>query len=140
MGLLLDSNVLIRAERRRVPADWSAWHAEGSAYLAAISASELLTGVHRADTDARRVQRAAFVEAILAAVPVLPFDLETARVYAQLLAALPRGATVGAHDILIAATAAQHGLAVLTANVREFSRIPGIRVLDFSTGAPVVSQ
>ncbi|MDR3415746.1 MAG: PIN domain-containing protein [Nevskia sp.] len=132
MALLLDSNVLIRAERRERPADWSAWQTEGDAYLAAISASELLTGIHRADSEARRIRRAAFVEAILAAVPVLPFDLETARAHAQLLAALPRGVTVGAHDLLIAATAAQHGLAVLTANVREFARIPGIRVLDFS--------
>ena len=132
MGLLLDTNVLIRAERRDKAPDWSAWHGEGEAYLAAISASELLGGVHRADSEARRVRRAAFVEAILAAIPVLPFDLETARVHAQLLAALPRGVTVGAHDLLIAAAAAQHGLAVLTANAREFERIPGIRVLDFN--------
>lgn len=132
MGLLLDTNVLIRAERRAQPPDWSAWQAEGTAYLAAISASELLTGVHRADSEVRRVRRAAWVEAILTAVPILPFDLETARIHAQLLAALPRGATIGAHDLLIAATAAQHGLAVLTANIKEFSRIPGLRVLDFS--------
>jgi predicted nucleic acid-binding protein len=133
MGLLLDTNVLIRAERREQPPDWSPWEPEGGAYLAAISASELLTGVHRADSEARRVRRAAFVEGILAAVPVLPFDLETARAHAQLLAALPRGFIVGAHDLLIAATAAQHGLAVLTAHHKEFSRIPGIRVLDFDS-------
>jgi predicted nucleic acid-binding protein len=131
VGLLLDTNVLIRAERRAQPPDWAAWQAEGTAYLAAISASELLTGVHRADTEARRVRRAAWVEAILAAVPVLPFDLETARTHTRLLAALPRGVTVGAHDLLMAATVAQHGLAVLTANIQEFSRIPGLRVLDF---------
>lgn len=134
MGLLLDTNVLIRAERRDKAPDWSAWQVEGDAYLAAISASGLLGGVHRADSEARRVRRAAFVEGILAAIPVLPFELETARVHAQLLAALPRGFNVGAHDLLIAATAAQHGLAILTANVREFERIPGIRVLDFNAG------
>lgn len=131
MALLLDTNVLIRAERRGRAPDWAAWESEGDAYLAAISASELLTGVHRADTDVRRVRRAAWVEAILASVPVLPFDLETARVHAQLLGTLPRGVTVGAHDMLIAATAVQHGLAVLTANVKEFALIPGVRVLDF---------
>jgi tRNA(fMet)-specific endonuclease VapC len=133
MGLLLDTNVLIRAERRELAPDWSAWHNEGEAYLAAISASELLGGVHRADNEARRVRRSTFIESILASVPVLPFDLETARAHAQLLAALPRGVNVGAHDLLIAATAAQHGLAVLTANFQEFARIPGIRVLDFGS-------
>lgn len=131
MGLLFDTNVLIRAERGNRLPDWSAWHDEGDACLAAISASELLGGVHHADNETRRVRRAAFVEAILAAVPVLPFDLETARVHAQLRASMPRGVKIGAHDLLIAATAAQHGLAVLTANVREFGRIPGIRVLEF---------
>ncbi|MEQ1438895.1 type II toxin-antitoxin system VapC family toxin [Fontimonas sp. SYSU GA230001] len=133
MSLLLDTNVLIRAERRGRAPDWSRWEDEGDAYLAAISASELLIGVHRADTDARRVRRSAWVEAILGAVPVLPFDLETARVHAQLLAAIPRGVTVGAHDMLIAATAVQHGLGVLTANVKEFARIPGLRVLELGT-------
>jgi tRNA(fMet)-specific endonuclease VapC len=130
VGLLLDTNVLLRAERRGQHPDWSAWENEGNAHLAAISASELLTGVHKADTQARRVQRVAWVEAILASIPILPFDLETARVHAQLLAALPRGVTVGAHDLLIAATAAQHGLAVLTANAAEFSRVPGLRLLE----------
>ena len=131
MGLLLDTNVLIRAERRDQAPDWSRWHGEGDAYLAAISASELLIGVHRAGSEAQRVRRAAWVESILSAVPILPFELETARVHAQLLASLPAGVNVGAHDLLIAATAVQHGLAVLTANLKEFARIPGLRVLDF---------
>lgn len=133
MALLLDTNVLIRAGRRGRALDWAAWESEGDVHLAAISASELLIGVHRADTQARRVRRAAWVEAILASIPVLPFDLETARVHAQLLGAMPRGFRVGAHDMLIAATAVQHGLTVLTANVKEFARIPSLPVLEFRT-------
>lgn len=128
MGLIVDTNVFIRAERTGTPLDLSAWHAQGDAFIAAITASELLVGVHRANTPTRRIRRAAFVEAILTRVPVLPFDLETARVHSELHAALPKGAVVGAHDLLVAATAVQYGHAVLTGDAAEFGRIKGLTV------------
>ncbi len=45
---------------------------------------------------------------------------------------MPKGVTVGAHDLLIAATAVQHGFSVLTGNTSEFLRIPGLVVFDFN--------
>lgn len=59
----------------------------------------------------------------------LPFDLGVARAHAALWADLARaGAQIGAHDLLIAATALTHRLAVATRNVREFERIEGLQV------------
>ena len=104
--------------------------------MAAITASELLHGVHRADT-ANRVTREAFVEAALAAFPPIPFDLACARAHARLWAHLAStGADIGAHDRLIAATAMAIGWRVATANVDHFARVPGLEVveLDFASG------
>ncbi len=69
------------------------------------------------------------------ALPALPVDLETARVHAQLLAHLPAGETMGAHDALIGATAMRHGYAVLTRNVKDFRKLPGLRVLEYTVPA-----
>jgi len=44
-----------------------------------------------------------------------------------------RGQMIGAHDLIIAATARYHDLSVLTDNVQEFSRVPGLRVIPFTT-------
>jgi tRNA(fMet)-specific endonuclease VapC len=97
--------------------------------IAAITASELLHGVHRA-TEAHRGRREAFVEAVLAAFPVLSFDLLVARIHARLWAGLASaGAEVGAHDRLVAATAMTAGWRVATANVRHFNRVPGLDVV-----------
>jgi predicted nucleic acid-binding protein len=68
-------------------------------------------------------------ESILAAVPVLSFDLRVARVHAGLATQLAAaGQPIGAHDLLIGATALAHNAAVFTANLRDFRRIPGLVV------------
>ncbi len=97
--------------------------------IAAITASELLHGVHRA-TEEHRGRREAFVEGVLTAFPALSFDLLVARVHARLWAGLAStGAEVGAHDRLVAATAMSAGWRVATANVRHFNRVPGLDVM-----------
>ncbi len=83
-----------------------------------------------ADSDARRARRSAFVEAILAQLPALDFTTETARVHAGLFATLSQqGQMIGAHDLIIAATALLHDCVVLTTNAAEFARVPGLDVL-----------
>ena len=129
MGLVLDTGVFIRAERDGA-VDFSPWADYGDAFISAITVSELLVGVHRADSDTRRARRSAFVEAILARLPVLDFTTETARVHAGLFATLSQqGRMIGAHDLIIAATALSHGCAVFTTNAAEFARVPGLEVL-----------
>jgi len=130
VALLVDSSVFITLERRRLPLSALIAATEGEPLdLAAVTASELLVGVHRADTPARRLGRDTFVEALLAALPVAPFDLPVARVHAELCATLAAvGRVIGSHDLLIAATALVHRYAVLTENLREFERVPGLAV------------
>jgi predicted nucleic acid-binding protein len=73
--------------------------------------------------------RAAFVEAICLRLPILPFDLAAARVHARLWADLATAGTpIGPHDLLIAATALSNDYAILTDNVVEFQRVPGLAV------------
>ncbi len=100
--------------------------------IAAITASELLHGVHRA-TPAHRVRREAFVEAVLAAFPPLPFGLLAARAHARIWAGLAAaGQDVGPHDRLVAATAITAGWRIGTANLRHFDRIAGLDVLPIT--------
>jgi tRNA(fMet)-specific endonuclease VapC len=141
VGTLLDTTVFIELERavRRLPPGSAM--AEVSRRLeeqlgpdeevgiAAITASELLHGVHRA-TPEHRARREAFVEAVLAAFPPLPFDLLAARAHARIWAGLAAaGQAVGAHDRLVAATAISAGWRVGTANIRHLAPVVGLDIL-----------
>jgi tRNA(fMet)-specific endonuclease VapC len=79
VGTLIDSSILIAAERRALQLDAAlAAHPDEPVGIAAITAAELLHGVHRAATRAQRHRRETFVERLLDALPVFPFDLVTA--------------------------------------------------------------
>lgn len=104
--------------------------------IATITVSELLVGVYLANTPQRRHERGALVEAILEILDPIPFTLGIARVHAQLLVDLQRAGTpIGAHDLQIAATALAGGHEVVTANVREFRRVPGLVVRTFASAS-----
>lgn len=146
MGTVLDTTVFIELERamRALPAERAmkevAQRLEAQlggsedVGIAAITASELLHGVHRA-TKEHRGRRETFVESILAAFPVIAFDLLVARVHARLWAGLvSSGGEVGAHDRLVAATALSAGWRIGTANMRHFNRIPGLDVMPVQMG------
>ncbi len=131
MGAIVDSSVLIAAERGKLDLDSIAEeHGLVELALSVITASELLHGVHRSDTEARRVSREAYVELILSRFPVLSFDLVCARTHARLSAELAlKGVSVGAHDLIIAATAVARGMDVITRDERSFPRIPGLSLI-----------
>ncbi len=133
MGKVIDASIFIAAERGKLDFDeLLRSHAAEPIAMAAITASELLHGVHRAAKATHRAKREAFVEHLLAEVPIIPFDTVIARVHARLWAQLAGGGiVVGAHDLLIAATALSIGYDVATRNVREFSRIPGLSVVSW---------
>ncbi len=129
MGLILDTCILIRAEKSN-SINFDQWESYGEVYISSITVSELLIGVHRADNEARRLKRAAFVESIINEIPCLDFTAEVARMHAEIYASLARqGQLIGAHDLIIGATALSQGHALLTANHQEFNRIPGLKVL-----------
>jgi tRNA(fMet)-specific endonuclease VapC len=134
VGALIDSSVLIAAERGLLDLETlSQEHLDEDLALAAITASELIHGVHRATGRARRLRREVFVEAILSTFPVLAFDELAARAHARLWAELAfKAQGVGAHDLLIAATAMARGLQVITRDERSFPKIPSLSVVRWS--------
>lgn len=131
MGVILDTAILVAAERgaaRLAPLLESL--GEEPVAIAAITASELLYGCHVARDAGVRARRSAFVEALVEAIPVLPFGPPEARRHADLWAELARaGTAIGPHDLLIAATALAQGHALVTTNQREFGRVPGLRLV-----------
>lgn len=130
MGALIDSSVLVAAERGKLPFESLLEERRDILFaLSVITASELLHGVHRAKTAAQKARREAFVEAILASLPIVPFDFLAARAHARLWTSLAaKGANVGAHDLIIGATAVSRGFLVVTRDARSFGRIPGLEV------------
>jgi tRNA(fMet)-specific endonuclease VapC len=132
LGLIVDTNVFVSFERRGEPGSLAAWNPADDVFISAVTVSELLMGVWRADSEARRIRRSAFVEAIISSMPALSFDAAVARVHAEIGADLARrGQSIGAHDLMIAATARFYDFALLTDNVAEFSRVQGLRVVEF---------
>ena len=129
MGTLIDSSVLIAAERGRLDLQAAlASRADDPVGIAAITASEVLQGTYRLG-GVRLARARAFVERWLTVLPVVPFDLRAAQVHATLAADLGRkGTPMGAHDLMIAATAVQIGYAVATCDRRSFSRVDGLAV------------
>ena len=130
MGILIDSSVLVSAERGRLSLELLLdAHGGEEVAIAAISASELLHGVHRLK-GASRARSEAVVERLLGLLPVVEFDLAAARVHATLGAELAaKGTPVGAHDLMIAATAVLLDYMVATRDLRSFPRIKGVKTL-----------
>ncbi|MBX3672511.1 MAG: type II toxin-antitoxin system VapC family toxin [Burkholderiales bacterium] len=74
---------------------------------------------------------------LLDALAVLPLDAPADAHYADIRAALERaGKPIGNNDLLIAAHARSRGLTLVTHNVREFRRVPGLRVEDWLAASP----
>lgn len=127
MDLILDTTVLIDAERDGTRLDTVVGD-EDAVSIAAITYAELLHGVEMAD-GRRRQRRRAFVEAVAAAVPIIAYDRRVAATHATLLASVQRaGQPRGAHDLIIAATAATYDLAVVTSDAGGFENLPGVAV------------
>jgi tRNA(fMet)-specific endonuclease VapC len=131
MGILVDTDVWVLAEKSRSTLSLARWAAYGGAYMSAVTASELLVGVERANTAPRRALRGAFVENLLATIPVIEFSLPVARTHARMIAALSKNVTAAAHDAIIAATAVHYGYGLLTRNVADFKIFQGLKVETF---------
>lgn len=138
MGLLIDSTLLIRAERnRQTPEDLVAelmerW-GDPELGISVMSAGELFHGCWRADTPARRASRGEFVETMLAAIPAVPVTLAVARVFGEIDARLSEGGRrLPTSDLLVASTALSRGDEIVTGDLRHFHRIPGLVVHRFT--------
>ena len=130
MAVLIDASILIEAERGGLDLKPHVErHRDEESFVSVITASELLHGVHRATSANIRAKRSAFVEGVLERFPLLSVDLACARAHAQVWAELRKaGLMIGPHDLWLAATCLAHGLTMVTANLREFERVPGLAV------------
>jgi predicted nucleic acid-binding protein len=136
MGIVIDTNFFINVENRRLEIeklnDFSSY---GEAFIASITVSELLAGIHLATDISIKLRRSAFVERILETIPILNFDEKIARTYAEIYAYFlkPRSKlTSNVHDLQIAATALSYDYPVLTSNIQDFEKIPGIKILTLA--------
>ena len=93
--------------------------------------AELRYGIAKAGNAPRRI---ADLDAFLVGVTILDFDRPAARIYGYLRAHLERAGTpIGPNDLMIASIALARGLTLVTHNVAEFSRVPGLRVEDWES-------
>ena len=101
----------------------------GEVGVPAVAAYELRFGLARLGNVARRIDQ---LEQFLSTTAILPFDDAVARRAATLRADLERaGQPIGPLDVLIAATALNAAGTLITRNVSEFGRVPGLRVQDW---------
>ncbi|MGA7931956.1 MAG: type II toxin-antitoxin system VapC family toxin [Kovacikia sp.] len=94
--------------------------------VSVITVMELRYGLSLNPQRAQTVEPA--ISSFLSSVTILPFSTVEAEQAAQIRAVLKsQGQPIGAYDVLIAATALQHNLLMITANQREFDRVPGLQ-------------
>ncbi|HTM04410.1 MAG TPA: PIN domain-containing protein [Vicinamibacterales bacterium] len=130
MGTLIDTSVLIAIERGDLDLARVRSDDDEELAIAAITASELLHGVHRLRGAVARTRAERFVEHLLDVIPVVPFDLDVARIHARIDAELSAaGAAVGDADLMIAATGVWLDYRIATRDLRSFPKIKGLTVV-----------
>jgi tRNA(fMet)-specific endonuclease VapC len=130
MGVIFDTSILIEAERGRFDVDKFMKGREEEPFgLSVITVAELLHGVHRALSEKQRLMRSAYVERVIELFSTYEFDVNAARIYADLWAHLWReGIIVGARDLMIGSTALALGFSVATFSNRRYEKIEGLAV------------
>jgi tRNA(fMet)-specific endonuclease VapC len=131
----LDTNAVIFAmnlRRPRIAERLDAELALGSRLMVpAVVRFELEDGC--AKSPAREQSRATLEVFLSAGFEQPPFDLDDAREAGEIRAELEaKGTPIGAYDTLIAAQARRRGATLVTSNVREFQRVPGLLVVDWA--------
>ena len=124
---MLDTNIVIYTIKNR-PAqvrDTFNRHAE-QLCMSTVTLGELVYG---AEKSAQPESNLAVVEGMAARLEVLPFDLQAAVHFGQIRAELARsGQLIGPYDMMIAGHARSLGLVLVTNNLAEFDRVPGLRL------------
>ena len=135
LGLVLDSSVIIDAERKHqaveeLLAGIQQRFGEIEITMSAITVAELVHAVARAKTPERRARRRAFIDELKKHVPVHPITDATAEIAGTIGGEqAATGITIPIDDLLIGSSAIEQGYAIDTLNVRHFEKIPGLTVL-----------
>ena len=122
---LLDTNIVIYVIKRR-PIEVMGIFNENAGRMAisAITLSELF---HGAEKSAKVAQNLAVVEEFASLLEVLPYTAKASQHYGAVRAALEKaGRPIGVNDLHIAAHARSEGLTLVTNNLSEFERVPGL--------------
>jgi tRNA(fMet)-specific endonuclease VapC len=137
MGLILDSSVLIAAERqgrnaRQALSDVALRAAGEDVALSVVTLIELAHGAARANTPERRAMRWQFLQELTTALPMHPVTVSVALRTGQLDGEITaKGIRIALSDLLIGVTALELGYRVATANLRHFQIVPGLEVVHF---------
>jgi predicted nucleic acid-binding protein len=135
LGLVLDSSVLVAAERGKLTTPETIRKIRASAgdvtiVICSLTVAELAHGIYRADTPQRARMRRQFLDELKAHVPIHPVTESTAEIIGRIGAEqAAKGITVPVADLIIGACALELGYAIGTINLRDFNRIPGLNVI-----------
>ncbi len=126
--VVMNATAPVVSERLLVEAD------HGAVLLPTVVVFELRFGI---DNSANPLENTRKLDIFLASVPMtlIGFDAEDAGEAGTIRAGLKRkGTPIGPYDVLIAAQARRRAATLVTANMREFSRVPGLRLEDWTAG------
>ena len=136
MGLILDSSLLVAAERqgqnaRQMLADIAREVGETEVAISVVTLIELAHGAARAGTAERKAKRQQFTQELVTALPIhsvtAPVALRAGQIDGENQA---RGIRIPLSDLLIGVTALELGFSVATTNVRHFRLVPGLSVVQ----------
>jgi tRNA(fMet)-specific endonuclease VapC len=122
---LLDTHIVIYVIKRRPPEALEIFNRHhGHMAISTVTLAELVHGAEKSSDVARNIR---VVEDFASRLAVLPYDDKAAWQYGQIRAALEKiGQPIGVNDLHIAAHARSNGLTLVTNNLREFERVPGL--------------
>ncbi len=135
MGLILDSSIVIAAERRghtvrQILEQIKTNFGEIDIGFSVITIAELVHGAYRAKSESGRQRRLAFVDRLCSDVPVHPFTIEVARMVGRIEGEQgAKGIAIPFEDLVIGVTALRLGFDVARLNLRHFQLIPNLKVV-----------
>ncbi len=135
VGLVLDSSVIIAAERRghtvrQMLEQLQAAYGEIDIALSVVTIAELMHGAYRAKSDDQKQRRLAFIDRLCSDVPIHPMSIEIAGTVGRVEGEQAgKGVAISFEDLAIGVTALQLGYDVATINVRHVERIPGLKIV-----------
>ena len=134
MRYLLDTNICIYLIKMKPPQVLERFrsHSVGDIGVSSITVAELQCGIQKCQHPEQNQQA---LEQFLMPLVIAVFDEKAAAVYGDIRATLEtQGTPIGALDILIAAHALSLNITLVTNNLREFARVPGIQLVNWVTG------
>ncbi len=136
LGLVLDSSIIIEAERRhQIVEEFLSGirqrFGEIEITIPSVTIAELVHGVERANTAEIRQRRRAFIDELKRHVPIHPVTDETGELAGTLSGSqAAKGITLPIDDLLIGASALEQDYAIATRNERHFRKIPGLNIIQ----------